>query len=126
MCNDGTSLYKSDGTENIWTLNTSTFTEDNKIQAYTNTGKIGRLNELEWVNDKIYSNIYENTGIAIINPENGATEGVIDFTQITKLISNYSSNDNVLNGIAYNPETETLFVTGKRWDKLFEVKIVKQ
>ena len=126
LCNDGTSLYKSDGTENIWTLNTSTFTEDNKIQAYTNTGKIGRLNELEWVNDKIYSNIYENTGIAIINPENGATEGVIDFTPITKLISNYSSNDNVLNGIAYNPETETLFVTGKRWDKLFEVKIVKQ
>ena len=59
-------------------------------------------------------------------PENGATEGVIDFTPITKLISNYSSNDNVLNGIAYNPETETLFVTGKRWDKLFEVKIVKQ
>ncbi|MDG1661236.1 MAG: glutaminyl-peptide cyclotransferase, partial [Winogradskyella sp.] len=48
------------------------------------------------------------------------------FTPITKLISNYSSNDNVLNGIAYNPETETLFVTGKRWDKLFEVKIVKQ
>ena len=126
LCNDGTSLYKSDGTENIWTLNTSTFTEDNKIQAYTNTGKIGRLNELEWVNGKIYSNIYENTGIAIINPENGATEGVIDFTPITKLISNYSSNDNVLNGIAYNPETETLFVTGKRWDKLFEVKIVKQ
>ncbi|RZN80649.1 MAG: glutaminyl-peptide cyclotransferase [Winogradskyella sp.] len=126
LCNDGNVLYKSDGTEKIWTLNTSTLTEDDKIQIYTNKGKIGRLNELEWVNGKIYANIYENTGIAIINPENGATEGVIDFTPITKLIPNYSSDDNVLNGIAYNPDTDTIFITGKRWDKLFEVKIVKK
>ncbi|MBT8244383.1 MAG: glutaminyl-peptide cyclotransferase [Winogradskyella sp.] len=126
LCNDGKSLYKSDGTEKIWTLNTSTFTEDDKIEIYTDKGKLGRINELEWINGKIYANIYEKSGIAIINPKNGATEGVIDFTPITKLISNYSSNDNVLNGIAYNPETETIFVTGKRWDKLFEVKISKK
>ena len=126
LCNNGKSLYKSDGTENIWTLNTTTFTEDDKIQAYTNTGKIGRLNELEWINGKIYANIYEKNGVAIINPLNGATEGVIDFTPLTKLIANFSANDNVLNGIAYNSETETVFVTGKRWDKLFEVKIVKK
>ncbi len=126
LCNDGTSLYKSDGTEKIWTLNTTNFTEDNKIDIYTEKGKLGRLNELEWINGKIYANIYERSGIAIINPENGATEGVIDLTPITKLIPNYSSNDNVLNGIAYNPDTETIFVTGKRWDKLFEIKIVKK
>ncbi|SHH45276.1 glutaminyl-peptide cyclotransferase [Winogradskyella jejuensis] len=126
LCNDGNSLYKSDGTEKIWTLNTTTLTEDNKIEAYTDKGKIGRLNELEWIEGKIYANIYENTGVAIINPNNGATEGVVDFTPLTAQISNYSSNDNVLNGIAYNPETQTVFVTGKRWDKLFEVKIIKK
>lgn len=126
LCNDGKKLYKSDGTEKIWILNTKTFTEDDKIEVYRENGKIGRLNELEWANGKIYANIYENTGIAIVNPENGATEAVIDFTPITKLISNYSSNDNVLNGIAYNPETDTFFITGKRWDKLFEVRIFKK
>lgn len=126
LCNDGQKLYKSDGTEKIWILNTNTFTEDDKIEVYRENGKIGRLNELEWANGKIYANIYENTGIAIINPVNGATEAVIDFTPITKLITNYSSNDNVLNGIAYNPETDTFFITGKRWNKLFEVKIFKK
>ncbi|MFD1064269.1 glutaminyl-peptide cyclotransferase [Winogradskyella litorisediminis] len=126
LCNDGKNLYKSDGTEQVWTLNTNTFTEDDKIEVYTNKGKLGRLNELEWVNGKIYANIYENTGVAIVNPENGATEAVIDFTPLTEQIANYSSNDNVLNGIAYNPETETLFVTGKRWDKLFEVRVFKK
>ncbi|WP_338419694.1 glutaminyl-peptide cyclotransferase [Winogradskyella wandonensis] len=126
LCNDGKDLYKSDGTAKIWKLNTTTFTEDDKIEIYTEKGKIGRLNELEWANGKIYANIYENTGVAIINPENGAVEGVIDFTPITTQISNYSSNDNVLNGIAYNSETDTFFITGKRWDKLFEVRITKK
>lgn len=125
LCNDGKSLYKSDGTEKIWTLNTTDYTEDNNIEVYRENGKIGRLNELEWINGKIYANIYEFNGIAIINPENGATEAVVDLTGLTKLIPNYSSNDNVLNGIAYNPETETIFVTGKRWNKLFEIKVVK-
>jgi len=126
LCNDGKSLYKSDGTEKIWTLNTSTYTEDDHIEIYTDKGKLGRINELEWINGKIYANIYEKNGIAIINPNNGATEGVIDMTPMTKLIPNYSSDDNVLNGIAYNPDTETIFVTGKRWDKLFEIKIQKK
>lgn len=126
LCNDGHVLYKSDGTDKIWALNTNTLTEDDNIEVYTNKGKLGRLNELEWVNGKIYANIYEKNGVAIINPKNGATEGVIDFTELTKKIPNYSSNDNVLNGIAYNPDTKTLFVTGKRWDKLFEVSIKKK
>jgi len=125
LCNDGKKLYKSDGTEKVWTLNTTNYTEDDKIEVYRENGKIGRLNELEWINGKIYANIYEFNGIAIINPKNGATEAVIDLTGLTKLIPNFSSNDNVLNGIAYNPETETIFVTGKRWNKLFEIKVVK-
>ncbi|WP_299891919.1 glutaminyl-peptide cyclotransferase [uncultured Lacinutrix sp.] len=126
ICNDGKLLYKSDGTEKIWFLNPETLVEDGNIQVYTNKGKIGRLNELEWINGKIYANIYEKNGIAIINPKNGATEAVINFNSIVKKIPNYSKDDNVLNGIAYNPETQTIFVTGKRWDKLFEVKIIEE
>jgi glutamine cyclotransferase len=125
LCNDGTSLYKSDGTEKIWTLNTDTYTEDDYIEVFTNKGKIPSLNELEWINGKIYANIYQRNGVAIIDPTTGAVEGVIDFTPLRNLVTQHEGLD-VLNGIAYNPQTNTIFVTGKRWDKLFEVTISKK
>ena len=125
ICNDEKQLYKSDGTEKIWELNPETLVEKGNIQVYTNKGKIGRLNELEWVNGKIYANIYQKDGVVIINPENGATEAVIDFSHLKEQVTQHSGLD-VLNGIAYNPDTQTIFVTGKRWDKLFEVKIIEE
>ncbi|MFK7782758.1 glutaminyl-peptide cyclotransferase [Psychroserpens sp.] len=125
ICNDGTTLYKSDGTENIWLLNPETLTEDSKIQVYTNKGKIVGLNEMEWINNRIYANRYQKNGVAIINPNNGAVEGVIDFSPLRKLVTQHQGLD-VLNGIAYNPESKTIFVTGKRWDKLFEVEIFEK
>ena len=63
--------------------------------------------------------------MAIINPTNGAVEGVVDFSPLKALVTQHQGLD-VLNGIAYNPETKTLFVTGKRWDKLFEVEVFEQ
>jgi len=125
ICNDGKMLYKSDGTEKIWLLNPENLVEENNIQVYTNKGKIGKLNELEWINGKIYANIYQRNGVAIINPKNGATEAVIDFSPLKKEVKQHKGLD-VLNGIAYNPETQTIFVTGKRWDKLFEVRIIEK
>ncbi|WP_040253809.1 glutaminyl-peptide cyclotransferase [Psychroserpens mesophilus] len=125
ICNDGTTLYKSDGTENIWLLNSETLAEASKLQVYTNKGKIIGLNEMEWINGKIYANRYQKNGVAIINPENGAVEGVIDFSPLRKLVTQHQGLD-VLNGIAYNSETKTIFVTGKRWDKLFEVEVFEK
>ena len=125
LCNDGKRLYKTDGTDKIWMLNTTNLTEEDDIQIYTNSGKIGSLNELEWINGKIYANIYQRNGVAIINPNNGAVEGVVDFSPLKALVTQHQGLD-VLNGIAYNPETKTLFVTGKRWDKLFEVEVFEQ
>ncbi|MBR9845872.1 MAG: glutaminyl-peptide cyclotransferase [Algicola sp.] len=125
ICNDGTTLYKSDGTETIWLLNSETLTEDSKLQVYTNKGKIIGLNEMEWINNKIYANRYQRNGVAIINPENGAVEGVIDFSPLRNLVTQHQGLD-VLNGIAYNSETKTIFVTGKRWDKLFEVEVFEK
>ncbi|MDW5289334.1 glutaminyl-peptide cyclotransferase [Formosa sp. PL04] len=122
ICNDGKVLYKSDGTEKIWILDPETLEEMDYIQVYTNKGKIGRVNELEWINGKIYANIYQKDGVAIINPKNGAVEGVIDFTPLKKKVTQHQGLD-VLNGMAFNPTTKTLFVTGKRWDKLFEVTV---
>lgn len=125
FCNDGKLLYKSDGTHKIWTLNASNFAEQGFIQVFTNNGKIDSLNELEWIKDKIYANIYQRNGVVIVNPENGAVEGVIDFSPLKEKVTQHPDLD-VLNGIAYNPVTNTIFVTGKDWDKLFEVEVFQQ
>ena len=123
LCNDGRQLYKTDGSENIWILNAETLEEERFVQAYTNKGRLTNLNELEWVEGKIYANRYQKNGVAIINPINGAIEAVLDFKDLKNKVTNHPGLD-VLNGMAYNPDTKTLFVTGKRWDKLFDVRII--
>lgn len=125
MCNDGTRIFKSDGTEKIWLLNPETLVEESHIEAYTNKSRIVGINEMEWIDGKIFANRYQLDGVAIINPENGAIDGVIDFRALKKKVTQHKTLD-VLNGIAYNPETKTIFVTGKHWDKLFEVEIVEK
>ncbi len=125
ICNDGEKLYKSDGTEKIWVLNPENLTEESYLQVYTEKGKIPSLNELEWIDGKIFANIYQRNGVVIINPKTGGVEGVIDFKPLKKLVTQHSELD-VLNGIAYHPERQTIFVTGKNWDKLFEVRITKK
>ena len=125
LCNDGTQLYKSDGTEKIWTLDPQTYTEQDFIQIMTHKSALKNLNELEWVDGKIYANTYqfEKDVVVIINPNTGAVEGVVDFSGLKQKVKQHPEL-NVLNGIAYHPVRNTFFVTGKNWDKLFEVKII--
>lgn len=125
LCNDNKTLYKSDGTEKIWLLNPETLVEEDFIQVYTNKGKIVGINEMEWIDGNIYANRYQKDGVAIINPKNGAVIGVIDFSPLKKLVTQHKGLD-VLNGIAYNPTNKTIFVTGKRWDKIFEVEVIEK
>jgi glutamine cyclotransferase len=122
LCNDGELIYKSDGTEKIWTLDPNTLEEKDFIQVYTNLSAINRLNELEYINGKIFANIYQENGIAVIDPKTGIVSGVIDGTPLQKKVTQHPDLD-VLNGIAYNPKTGTIFVTGKNWDKLFEIRL---
>lgn len=126
LANDGEKLYKSDGTEKIWILDPETLSEETFIQTLTHRTISTQLNELEWVEGKIYANTYQKDGVAIINPKNGAIEGVINFQGLREKLGNTEDLDpinDVLNGIAYNPETKKLYVTGKDWDTLFEVVI---
>ena len=125
LCNDGNQFYKSDGTEKIWVLNGKTLAEETYIQPTTHRSISTQLNELEWVEGKIYANTYQRDGVAIINPENGAIEGLINFQGLRDKVTQHPKLD-VLNGIAYNPNTKKLYVTGKNWDKLFEVEIIKK
>ena len=123
LCNDGTTIFKSDGTEKIWSLNPNTLSEEGYIEIYTNKSKIPRVNELEWVEGKIYANIWQQDAIAIVDPNTGAVEGVINMKGLQEQVTQHNTLD-VLNGIAYNGEPNILYVTGKNWDKLFKIEIV--
>lgn len=125
LTTDGKVLYKSDGTEKIWILDPETLEEKRFVQTVTNHGITTKLNELEWVEGKIYANTYLKDGVVIINPKNGAIEGLIDFRGLREKVTPHPKLD-VLNGIAYNSKTKKLYVTGKNWDKLFEVKIIEK
>ena len=124
LCNDNKYLYKSDGTHFIWVLDPENYNEVDKIQVMTNKTSLKNLNELEWVEGKIYANTYQfnKDVVVIIDPKNGAVEGVIDFSGLKEKVKQHKEL-NVLNGIAYHKQRKTLFVTGKNWNKLFEVKI---
>ena len=126
LCNDGEYIYKSDGTNKIWLLDKVTLEEISYIEVMTNKSKIKNINELEYINGKIYANTYQlnRDVVIIINPKNGTVEGVIDFTGIRDLVKKSPDLD-VMNGIAYNPKTDRLYVTGKNWDKLFEIQLVE-
>lgn len=122
LTNDGKNLYQSDGTERITLLNPETLQQVDFINVYTAQNKIKAVNELEWIDGKIYANIYQMDALAIIDPKSGAVETVIDLSALKKKVTQHPDID-VLNGIAYNPKTKTIFVTGKNWDKMFEIKI---
>ncbi len=127
LCNDGTKLYQSDGSEKIWIINPKGFKEEDYINIYTNKHKIVKINELEWVNGKIYSNVWMKNAVAVINPKTGAIENIIDFSDLVKQVKIPPQNiqDYVLNGIAYDAKTKHLFITGKRWNKIFEIEIIQ-
>ncbi len=128
LTNDGKNLIKTDGTEKIWFLDIDTQKEKSYIEVYTNKRKVESLNEIEYINGKIYANIYLQNTIAIINPKNGAVEGVINLADLERRVKkeqNLKINDEVLNGIAYDSENNRIFVTGKNWGKLFEIEIIK-
>ncbi len=129
LTNDGKKIFKSDGTEKIWFLNPDTMTETGYIQTVTNSSVFNKANELEYVNGKIYANVYQKPSVMIIDSKTGAIEGVINFGGLSSKITktkDWQDSDNVLNGIAYHPERKTFFVTGKDWDKMFEVTIEKK
>lgn len=125
LCNDGKKLYKSDGTEKIWILNPDTLVEEGYIQTVTNKSIFNKANELEYVNGKIYANVWQKESMMIIDAKSGAIEGVINFGGLKSRVKKHDKLD-VLNGVAYHPERKTFFVTGKNWDKLFEVRIKKK
>ena len=113
-------LNTSDGSNEIHFMNKDSYQKERTIEVYDNNGPIDNLNELEYINDKIYANVYTKPWILIINRSTGAVEGKADLSQ---LLPKGDDADYVLNGIAWDAKGKRMFVTGKLWDKLYEIKL---
>ena len=122
ICNDGKSLIMSDGTERLIFRNPKTFEVQKTISVYTNEGPISNLNELEFIDGLIYSNIWITNLVAVIDPQNGKVVAIIDASE---LVIKGKGKGEVLNGIAYNNLSKKIYMTGKYWSKLFEISVVK-
>lgn len=118
---DGIQLIMSDGTANLYFLNPETFEIVGQVEVCDNE-PVTKLNELEYIKGEVYANIWQTDKIAIINPDSGQVRGWIDLAGIYTPENNNSNN--VLNGIAYDAEYDRLFVTGKKWSKLFQIKLI--
>jgi len=118
---NGTRLIMSDGTANLYFLDPATFEKVGQVEVH-DTAPVTQINELEYINGKVYANIWMEEKIAIINPQTGQVEGWIDLSGIQN--PQNQDVDNVLNGIAYDAKYSRIFVTGKRWPQLFEIKLI--
>ena len=117
-------IVMSDGSNILYFYEPDMFTVISKIEVYDNEKKRDSLNELEYVNGEIWANIWINDHIARIDPATGKVLGYIDLKGILPSSERNAETD-VLNGIAYDSKGKRIFVTGKRWPKLFEIKITE-
>lgn len=121
---DGTHLYTSDGTDRIVVRDPQTFKVERTIEVRIAGRKIGHLNELEWIEGEIWANVYMTDQIVRIDPKSGAVVGVIDLAGLQSPTDQTWQTD-VLNGIAYVPTTKALYVTGKNWNKIYQIELTK-
>ena len=119
---DGKRLIMSDGSGSLLFLDPVTFQQVGQVQVCDRNAVVSNLNELEYVNGDVYANIFEQQKIAIINPETGQVKAWIDLSGLQVSAGFYG--EKMLNGIAYDAKDNRLFVTGKDWAQLYEIKLV--
>jgi glutamine cyclotransferase len=124
LTHDGTHLIMSDGTEWLRFLDPVTFAERRRTRVMAAGAPLRNLNELEYVKGEIFANVWTTDYIARISPDSGRVLGYIDLRGL--LAGNERPSDGVLNGIAYDAHRDRLFVTGKLWPKLFEIRLVNK
>ena len=113
----------SDGSDALRVLDVKTLREVQRIRVHAGSNPIKLLNELEWVEGEIYANVWQTDRIARISPQSGAVLGWIDLTGLLGPMFRLGTED-VLNGIAYDSRAKRLFVTGKLWPRVFEIRVV--
>jgi glutamine cyclotransferase len=123
---NGEQILRTDGSNRIWLMNKETFKEEGYIEVYDDKEAVDSLNEIEFIDGKIYANVYQTNKIVIINPRSGKIEATIDLSALVPKNFFKSSDEeqqNVLNGIAWDASSKRLFVTGKKWPKLYQIEL---
>ena len=120
LCNDAHNIIMTDGSERLYFRNPQTFEITKIVEVYDNVGPITNLNELEFIEGKIYANIWQQNYIVVIDPSTGKVIQKIDCTDV---VVRAKGGGEVLNGIAYQVSSKKLFLTGKNWAKIAEVSI---
>lgn len=126
ITSDDKRLIMSDGTDILHILDPESFAEKGQLRVTANGTPLKGLNELEYIKGQIYANVWPTSWIAIISPESGEVLGKIDLQGILQENDIHVSKVDVLNGIAHDAREDRLFVTGKLWPKLFEIKLVPE
>jgi glutaminyl-peptide cyclotransferase len=127
LCYDGKDLYMSDGSATLFKRSPETFEVTGQVQVKQNGQAVTMLNELECVSEFVYANVWQTDKIMKINKTNGNVVSEIDASNLLSSEERATLPQGaVLNGIAYNPEEDTFYITGKLWPKLFEVKFVEK
>ena len=123
ITNNGSDLIISDGSANLYFVNPQDFKVKSTVAVQTNFGPVDNLNELEFIEGSVFANIYTTNKIVKINPESGHVTGIMEFKNLLLPSEVVAGRTDYFNGIAYDSTTKTMFVTGKRWPKLFEVRL---
>lgn len=126
LTTDGKRIIMDDGTPQIRFWDPESLKETGRLTVTADGQPVQNINELEWVNGEIYANIWETDRIARIDPRSGKVVGWIDCAGLLPESERTPGSDSVLNGIAYDAAGGRLFVTGKNWPKLFEIRVVKK
>ena len=124
LTQDGKRLIMSDGTPDLRFLDPQTLKVTGRITVTYDGKPVPQVNELEWVKGRIYANVWETNMMIIIDPQRGDITGVVDLTGLLPGDERPPGTDSVLNGIAYDSAQDRLFVTGKNWPKLFEIRVL--
>ena len=122
LTQDGTSLILSDGSSELRFLDPDSFAEQRRVRVTWRGRPVSQINELEYVRGEVLANIWHSPLIVRIDPASGVINGVIDLRAVIALVE-VSDSEAVLNGIAYDAKAGKLYVTGKRWPKLFEIAL---
>jgi glutamine cyclotransferase len=123
LTHDGSRLILSDGSPNLRFLDLDTFAETGRITVTLNGRPVRQLNELEWIDGEVWANVWQTDFIVRIDPASGHVVGIIDLRGLLPAGVVKDPRDDVLNGIAWDATTRRLFVTGKNWPSLFEIRL---
>ena len=123
LTTDGRRLVMSDGTDQIRFIDPDTFAETGRIAVTADGRPLDQINELEWVDGEILANIWQDSRIARIDPETGVVRAFIDLDRLAPTGPEVDPNDDVANGVAWDAATRRLYVTGKRWPHLYEIRL---